>query len=81
MGENDKSKDEWCKFYFYGLSRISSGATEIEWLIWESDTSGSDRSRFHCIVYKVGRCDHSFCLWQGPVVGSGREMLHLLNDC
>jgi hypothetical protein len=33
----------------YSLNRLCSWTTELEQWIWENDTSGNDRLRFHCI--------------------------------
>jgi hypothetical protein len=59
MRENDKSRHNWCGFYFHSLNRILSGTTEIERWIQESNTSRNDTSRFHRTQYSVtshGRC-------------------------
>jgi hypothetical protein len=53
MRENDKSKNDWCGFYFHSLNRIFSGTTKIEQWIRESNTSRNDRLRFHCIYPTV----------------------------
>jgi hypothetical protein len=51
MRENDKSRNDRYGFYFHSLNRICSGTTEIERWIRENETSGNDRSRFHCISF------------------------------